>query len=178
MLPFSDRCEQLFLRFHWKNQGLLPLDRKWFKFITSVEESKELNDFIGTCVILAGSGMCNGGRIQHHLKFSLSHPTTQVLFVGYQGHGSLGRQLVDGAKQVKIHGEKIDVHAAIHTLSGLSAHAGQSDLLRWFDPLAKTKPKVLLTHGENPQREALAAQIEKNYKLKSLLPQLNEIVEI
>lgn len=161
-----------------KNQGLLPLDRMWFKFITSVEESKQLNDFNGPCVILAGAGMCNGGRIQHHLKFNLPQPTTHVLIVGYQSNGSLGRQLVDGAKQVKIHGENINVRATVHTLNGFSAHAGQNDLLNWFSSLGKSKPKVILTHGENPQREALALQIEKSYGLKPLLPQLNEIIEI
>lgn len=162
----------------WKNQGLLPLDRTWFKFITSVEESKQLNDLNGPCAILAGAGMCNGGRIQHHLKFNLPRPTTQVLIVGYQGYGSLGRQLVDGVKQVKIQGETIDVNATVHTLNGLSAHAGQDDLLRWFTPLSREKPRVVLTHGENLQREALASKIEKSYGLKPLLPQLNEIVEI
>jgi len=162
----------------WRNQGLLPLNRTWFNFITSVEESKQLNDLNGPCVILAGAGMCNGGRIQHHLKFNLPEPTTHVLIVGYQGYGSLGRQLVDGAKQVKIHGENINVKATVHTLNGLSAHAGQNDLLKWFNSLGRTKPKVILTHGENPQREALASQIEKSYSLKPLQPQLNEIVEI
>lgn len=162
----------------WKNQGLLPLDRKWFKFTTSVEESKQLNDLNGPCAILSGAGMCNGGRIQHHLKFNLPHESTQVLIVGYQGYGSLGRQLVDGAKQVRIHGENIDVQATVYTLNGLSAHAGQNDLLKWFNPLGRAKPRVILTHGENPQREALAAEIEKNYGLKSLLPKLNEVVEI
>lgn len=162
----------------WKNKGVLPLDRTWFKFTTSVEESKQLNDLNGPCVILSGSGMCNGGRIQHHLKFNLPNPATHVVIVGYQGYGSLGRQLVDGAEKVKIHGETVNVKATVHTLSGLSAHAGQNDLLKWFDSLGKTKPKVVLTHGENPQREVLASQIEKNYGLKPLLPQLNEVVEI
>ena len=162
----------------WRNRGLLPLDRTWFKFTTSAEESKQLNDLNGPCAIIAGAGMCNGGRIQHHLKFNLPNPSTQVLIVGYQGYGSLGRLLVEGAKQVKIHGETVPVNAQVHTLGGFSAHAGQDDLLRWFDSLGKEKPKVILTHGENPQREALASQIQKNYNLKSLLPELNEIVEI
>lgn len=162
----------------WKSQGVLPLDRTWFKFTTSVEESKQLNDLKGPCAILAGAGMCNGGRIQHHLKFNLPQPTTHVLIVGYQGYGSLGRQLVDGAKQVRIHGETIDVRGIVHTLNGLSAHAGQNDLLKWFASLGKSKPRVILTHGENPQRETLASQIEKSHGLKSLLPQLNEVIEI
>lgn len=162
----------------WKNQGVIPLDRNWFKFTTSVEESKQLNNLQGPCAILAGAGMCNGGRIQHHLKFNLPHPTTHVVIVSYQGYGSLGRFLVEGAKQVRIHGETVDVKATVHTLNGLSAHAGQNDLLRWFDSLGKAKPRVVLTHGENPQREALAFQIEKNYRLKTLLPELNEVIEL
>lgn len=162
----------------WRNQGLLPLDRTWFKFITSVEGSKELNEAKGPCAILAGAGMCNGGRIQHHLKFNLPHPTTHVVIVGYQSNGSIGRQLVEGASHVKIHGEEVDIRAQIHTLNGLSAHAGQNDLLRWFSSLAKSKPKVVLTHGEDLQRHALASQIEQNYNIHSLLPDLNEIIEI
>lgn len=162
----------------WRNSGLFPLDRNWFKFTNSVEDSKQLNDLNGPCLILAGAGMCNGGRIQHHLKFNLPSPTTHVLIVGYQGHGSLGRQLVDGAKSVKIHGENIKVRASVHTLNGLSAHAGQNDLLKWFTSLGRMKPRVVLTHGENEQREALATEIEKNFRLKPLLPQLNEIIEI
>lgn len=163
---------------YWKKQGLLPLDRTWFKFTTSVEDSKQLNHLNGPCAILAGAGMCNGGRIQHHLKFNLPQPSTQVLIVGYQGDGSLGRQLVDGVKEVKIHGESIQVNATVHTLNGFSAHAGQDDLLKWFSSLAGAKPKVILTHGENLEREALAAKIKKIYNLKPLLPELNETVEI
>jgi metallo-beta-lactamase family protein len=162
----------------WKKQGLLPLDRTWFKFTSSVEESKQLNDLDGPCAILAGAGMCNGGRILHHLKFNLPRSSTKVLIVGYQGYDSLGRLLVDGAKQVKIHGEPIQVNANVHTLNGLSAHAGQNDLLKWFSSLATAKPKVILTHGENLQREALASQIENSYNLKPWLPELNEIIEI
>jgi metallo-beta-lactamase family protein len=185
--PMAIEAGKVFVRYpdlfdeeatNWKNQGLLPLDPTWFKFTTSVEESKQLNDIHGPCVILAGAGMCNGGRIQHHLKFNLPHPTTHVLIVGFQGYGSLGRQLVDGAKQVKIHREIINVGATIHTLNGFSAHAGQNDLLKWFASLGKAKPKVVLTHGEDPQREALASQIEKTYSLKPLLPGLNEVIEI
>lgn len=163
---------------NWTKQRLLPLDRTWFKFTTSVEESKQLNHINGPCAIIAGAGMCNGGRIQHHLKFNLPHPSTQVLIVGYQGYGSLGRLLVDGAKQVNIHGEPIQVNAKVHTLNGLSAHAGQNDLLKWFSSLARSKPKAILTHGENLERETLASQIRKLYSLEPLLPQLNETVEI
>jgi metallo-beta-lactamase family protein len=162
----------------WKEKGLLPLDNRYFKFTSSVEDSKKLNDLSGPCAILAGAGMCNGGRIQHHLKFNLPHPSTHVLIVGYQGEGSLGRQLVDGKKNVKIHGETIDVRASIHTLNGFSAHAGQSDLLQWFSSLAPSKPLVAMTHGENPQREALALAIKNRYSLTPILPDEDQIIDL
>lgn len=163
---------------NWKNQGLLPLDPRWFKFISSVDESKELNHFQGPCAILAGSGMCTAGRIQHHLKFHLPNPITEVMIVGYQGEGTLGRQLVDGAKQVGILGDIVPVRASVHTLGGFSAHAGQDDLLRWFGSLAPSKPIVALTHGENLQREALALAISQRYQITPLLPKLNEEIEL
>lgn len=162
----------------WRNKGLLPLNRNYFKFIETAEESKQLNSINGPCVILAGAGMCNGGRIQHHLKFNLPHPNTHVIIVGFQGHGSLGRKLVEGAKTVKIHGNSVDVLAKIHTLNGFSAHAGVNDLLIWFESLGKVKPKVVLTHGENPQRQALAAQIKQLYDLPSILPEMGDIIEL
>lgn len=163
---------------HWKTQGLLPLDPKWFKFISSVDESKELNHFQGPCAILAGSGMCTAGRIQHHLKFHLPNPATAVMIVGYQGEGSLGRRLVDGAKQVNILGDSVPVRASVHTLGGFSAHAGQDDLLRWLRSLSPSKPMLALTHGENPQREALALVISERYPIAPLLPKLNEEIEL
>ncbi|MCE5318831.1 MAG: MBL fold metallo-hydrolase [Parachlamydia sp.] len=161
-----------------RKQGVFPLDRNWFRFSTSVEDSKQLNEIQGPCIILAGSGMCSGGRIQHHLKFNLPDPHTHVLIVGYQGYGSLGRQLVDGAQRVRIHGEHVDVRATVHTLNGLSAHAGQSDLLQWFSSLGRNKPRVALTHGEDTPREALAAEIQKRYGIIPVLPKLNEVLAI
>jgi metallo-beta-lactamase family protein len=162
----------------WKKKGLLPLDKRYFKTTKTADESKQLNDEKGPCVILAGAGMCNAGRIQHHLKFNLPNASTHVMFVGFQGHGSLGRLIVDGKKEVKIHGELIPVNAQIHTLNGFSAHAGQTDLLKWFDPLGRDKPRVVLTHGEDPQRGALSQQIKDKYQLNPLLPKLDEVIEL
>jgi len=87
------------------------------------------------CLFIAGSGMCNAGRILHHFRHNLWRPETSVVIVGYQGDGTLGRRLVEGAKTVSIFGEKIAVKARIHMLGGLSAHAGQTDLLRWLTRL-------------------------------------------
>lgn len=153
-------------------------DLKTLKFSETAEDSKKINDQPGPCLIMAGAGMCNGGRILHHLKANLWKPETHVLIVGYQGDGSLGRRLVDGDKQVSIFGEKIAVKAQVHTLGGFSAHAGQTDLLAWFNVIAPCKPRVVLTHGENEPRGLLAKQIQQRYRLKPLLPDLNETVEL
>jgi metallo-beta-lactamase family protein len=142
------------------------------------DESRAINDVPGACLVMAGAGMCNGGRILHHLKANLWKPSTHVLIVGYQAYGSLGRLLVDGAKEVKIFGEKIAVKATIHTLGGFSAHAGQRDLMRWFDVIAPSKPRVVLTHGEDDQRTALARIIQQRDGLSSELPNMGEVIEI
>ncbi|HQM53038.1 MAG TPA: MBL fold metallo-hydrolase, partial [bacterium] len=133
------------------------------------EESMAINDRPGPCLVLAGSGMCTGGRILHHLRHNLWKPETHVLIVGYQGRGTLGRLLVEGSKRVTIFGEPIAVKARIHTLGGFSSHAGQEDLLAWFDALAPARPRLVLTHGEDHAREALAARIRERHGIEALL---------
>jgi metallo-beta-lactamase family protein len=142
----------------------------------TAQDSMKLNDVPGPCLIMAGSGMCNAGRILHHLRHGLSKPDTIVMIVGYQSEGSLGRQLVDGATSVKIFGEEQSVSAGIHTLNGFSAHAGQSALLKWFGYLAPSKPQVVLTHGEPRGREPLAELIHKRHGLTAILPLQGDII--
>lgn len=161
-----------------RQTGMAPLGARWFIPSVTAEDSKRLNDVEGPCVILAGAGMCNGGRILHHLKANLGKAETHVLIVGFQGDGSLGRRLVNGEKLVRIHGEEISVQAAVHTLNGFSAHAGQTELLKWFAPLANRKPTVVLTHGENPQRRALASRLQERFAVAARLPELGEIIEV
>ncbi len=141
-------------------------------------ESMALNDAPGPCLIMAGSGMCNAGRILHHLRHGLWRAETVVLIVGYQAEGSLGRLLVDGAKEVSIFGEKIAVKAAIHTLNGFSAHAGQGELLDWFNHLAPSAPRLVLTHGEPRGREPLAELIKRRHGLKPVLPGQGDVIEL
>jgi metallo-beta-lactamase family protein len=144
----------------------------------TAQDSMKLNDIPGPCLIMAGSGMCNGGRILHHLKQNLWREGTSVLIVGYQGEGSLGRRLVDGHKEVSIFGEKIAVKANVHTLNGFSAHAGQTELLKWISPIAKTKPRVFLTHGEARGREPLAKKIHERFGIHAELPELGYIANL
>lgn len=153
-------------------------DLQSLKLCVTAEDSKKINDQPGPCLVMAGAGMCNAGRILHHLKANLWKPETHVVIVGYQGDGSLGRRLVDGAKLVSIFGEKIAVKAQVHTLGGFSAHAGQTDLLAWFNVIAPSRPRVVLTHGENEPREILAQKIQQKFKLKPQLPELNEVIEL
>jgi metallo-beta-lactamase family protein len=155
----------------------LRADLKTMTLSVTAQDSMKINDQPGPCLIMAGAGMCNAGRIVHHLKANLWKPDTHVLIVGYQSHESLGRRLVDGAKLVSIHGEKVAVKASIHTLGGFSAHAGRTDLLTWFSAIAPSKPRVILTHGENEQRGALAKKIQQRFRLPSRLPAMGETVE-
>lgn len=159
-------------------EGSLDHDLSTLQISTTAEDSKKINDVTGPCMILAGAGMCTGGRILHHLKQNLWKPETHVIIVGYQARESLGRMLVEGVKQVKMFGEQIAVRARVHTLGGFSAHAGQSDLLRWFEPMAPSKPRVLLTHGEQGPRSALAARIQAAHGIRSELPDIGQVVEL
>ncbi len=153
-------------------------DLKTLQVCVTAEDSKKINDQPGPCLVMAGAGMCNAGRILHHLKANLWKPETHVVIVGYQGDGSLGRRLVDGEKLVSIFGEKIAVKAQVHTLGGFSAHAGQTELLAWFNVIAPSRPRVVLTHGENGPRGMLAQLIQQRFKLKPQLPELNEVIEL
>ncbi len=147
------------------------------KLVESGEESRAINKQKGGNIIIAGSGMCNGGRIKHHLKHNLWRDSTHVVFAGYQAFGTLGRELVDGAKTVRIFGETIKVRAQLHTVGGLSAHADQRGLSEWYGAF-KTKPPVYLVHGEDPAREALAEILRRDYQAQVGLAQPAQIVEV
>jgi metallo-beta-lactamase family protein len=140
-------------------------------------DSAKLNELRSGTIIIAGSGMCNGGRIVHHLRHHLWRRSTHVVIAGFQAQGTLGRQLVDGNKFVKIYGEPIRVEAQIHTVGGLSAHADQGGLLEWYGHF-KSKPPVWLVHGEDKAREALAEKLERRFGCKVGLAQPGASAEI
>ena len=134
----------------------------------STEESMAINRIENGAIVIAGSGMANGGRILHHLRQNIGRREAHVVFVGYQGVGTIGRRLVDGAKWIRIHGRDHRVNASMHTVGGLSAHADQRGLLDWFghfDP----KPQLALVHGEDKAREALAGEIGERDGIEVLL---------
>jgi metallo-beta-lactamase family protein len=156
----------------------LSMDLDTLRASRTADESRAINAITGSCMVLAGSGMCNAGRILHHLRENLWRKETSVVIVGYQAEGTLGRLLVEGRPQVKIFGEPIAVKARIHTLNGFSAHAGQSDLMHWLERLVPNKPRVFLTHGEAKGREPLARLISERFGLRAELPELAQQVEI
>lgn len=185
--PMATRTTELYRRNRslfddeaWEiiDSGRYPLEFGSLRFTLDAEESKALNHAGGGIVIISASGMCTGGRIRHHLRHGLPRPETHVVFVGFQARGTLGRLLVDGRKEIKMFGRNIDVRAHIHTLGGLSAHAGQSELVEWMSKLAEHKPRVVLTHGENGPRRALAGTLEERWGLKPEMPQLGDIVKL
>jgi metallo-beta-lactamase family protein len=161
-----------------QKSGELRQELETVKFCPSANDSRALNNVKGPCMIMAGAGMCTGGRILHHFRHNLALPNTTVLFVGYQGHGSLGRMIVDGKKTVTIFGEKVPVRASVHTFGGLSGHAGQTDLLRWLDSFAASGPRVFLIHGEERGRKPLGKLIKERCKVRVDYPGLNETIEI
>ncbi len=137
-------------------ESFLPV----LRFSRSTEESMAINRIDAGAIIIAGSGMCTGGRIRHHLKHNLWRRNAHVLIVGYQAAGTTGRKLVDGAKSLRLAGEEIVVNAQIHTLGGFSAHAGQSQLLEWVEGFKQQQPEVYLVHGEDEAKRVLKGEIQ------------------
>jgi metallo-beta-lactamase family protein len=130
------------------------------RYSHSPEDSMALNRVRSGAIIIAGSGMCTGGRIRHHLRHNLSHSNTDVIIVGFQARGTPGRALVDGTRTYRYGQEEIAVRATIHTLGGFSAHAGQSQLLQWVEGLKSRDTRIFLVHGEDEAKAALAHELE------------------
>jgi len=139
----------------------------------TAEESMRINEIRAGAIVIAGSGMCTGGRIVHHLKRNLSFEHCHVLIVGFQARGTLGRTLVDGAKTVHLFGEDVAVRAQIHTVGGLSAHADQAGLTGWYGHF-RHRPPVVLVHGEPEAMDALAAHLRDTLQARVICPEPGE----
>jgi metallo-beta-lactamase family protein len=148
-----------------------------FHATESSEESKAINHVESGAIIIAGSGMCNGGRIQHHLKNNVWRPECHLLIVGYQAHGTLGRRLVDGAEEIKLWGDTYRVRLNVHTVGGLSAHADQADLIDWYRSF-ENKPPVYLVHGEPAAQQVLAAKLAGELKAPVSIARYKQSIEI
>ncbi|MDR1777159.1 MAG: MBL fold metallo-hydrolase [Desulfovibrio sp.] len=147
------------------------------RFTLSSDESRALNSTRGPAVVISASGMCNAGRVLHHLKHNIWRPGASVVFVGYQAAGTPGRKLVEKAKKISLFGEDMEVAARILTINGFSGHAGQGQLLDWLAPLAVRDARLVLIHGEERAQNALAALIKQRFGMDALIPgYLDEIV--
>lgn len=147
-----------------------PLDFPTLKFTQSPEESRKLNERKDSVIIISASGMCDAGRIKHHLKHNLWRKNSTILFVGYQAEGSLGRRIIDGAPKVKIFGEEISVNARIEVIDGFSGHADKKGLLEWIGSFAHKPKKVFIVHGEKETMPVFAQTITDNYGIKCIIP--------
>ena len=147
-------------------------------FTQTTDESKSISLYKGGLVIMAGSGMCTGGRVLHHLKRYLPDKHAHVIFVGFQVPGTLGFKIINGAKQVRIHGQTVPVRAQVHTLGGFSAHADQNDLMYWLGNFGHSPKTVFITHGDNDNRVALNIKVKSELGLSTYLPKLNEVLDL
>ena len=161
------------------SQGDNPLEFPGLQFTMTAEESKALNEIDMPSIIISASGMCDVGRIKHHLKHNLWNPKNTILFVGYQAPGTLGYNIVNGAKKVKIFGEEIAVEARIEYIEGYSGHADQEGLINFVYSFRDQKPShIFLVHGEEDAQEVLAQKIEDETEIPVTIPNFGEKYEL
>ncbi len=154
--------------------GENPLDLPEIFYTKTTEESKAINEDPRAGIIISASGMCDSGRIKHHLKHHLWRKESHIVIIGYQGEGTIGRRLVEGEKMVRLFGEEIAVNAHIHTLGGFSAHADQKGLLEWLSHFNNPQLEVFVNHGEEKISIELAEIIRQKFNLKTIVPQWME----
>lgn len=157
-------------------QGDAIFDFPGLKLTLTTEQSKEINDVPAPKVIIAGSGMSQGGRILHHEIRYLPDPKSTILFIGYQATGSLGRQILDGARTVKIFGEEVAVRCKTKAIGGYSAHADQAKLLEWLKPMRQSLKKIFVVQGEKDQSAALTQKIRDELAIDTEIPSMKEQV--
>ena len=160
------------------NRGDNPLDFENLHFTQSAEESKQLNFSNEPKIIISASGMCEAGRIRHHLKHNLWRKEASIVFVGYQAEGTLGRRLLDGEKKVKLFGDEIMVNAEIYNVEGFSGHADKIALLNWIEGFKEKPGKIFIVHGENESKEAFAKEVTNRLNINCIVPEYNVIYDI
>lgn len=172
-LPYMDEEAQKFIK-----SGDDPFDFPNLIFTQTADESKAINSMKGSSIIISASGMCEAGRIKHHLKHNLWREDSSVIFVGYQAQNTLGRRIKDGEKTVKIFGEEIGVRCKVYSIEGFSGHADQKGLLDWIGAFKKKPAKVFLVHGEEAALSELSRRIETDFGIPNEIAQLNQMIEL
>ena len=160
------------------NQGINPLLFRGLKTTITSDESRQINFDTKPKVILSASGMCEAGRIRHHLKHNLWRPECTICFVGYQAVGTLGRKLIEGAESVKLFGENITVNARIEVLKGISGHADMNGLLDWIRGFEKIPDRVMVVHGEDTVTDHFAKLVEDTFGCPAFAPYSGGTVDL
>lgn len=179
--PMAISVTELFCNF--KEDYTIPesLCKEIFSIATptpTVEDSKRLDKLTTPAIIVAGSGMLDGGRIIHHLPTYISDPKNTVILVGYQGEGTQGRQLVDGSKELRLFGQKFPVKAKIKMINLFSAHADYQEIVEWLSHLEKAPKKVFLTHGDLASAQSLKTKIEQRFGWTVIIPKYQESFDL
>lgn len=186
--PLAIEATSIFMEHMWDdfdkealdliNQGINPITFRGLKTTITSEESKEINFDEKPKVIISASGMCEAGRIKHHLKHNLWREESTILFVGYQAYGTLGRSIAEGASKVKLFGEEIGVKARIMKLHGISGHADNNGLIKWISAFEKKPDKVFVTHGEDTVCDLFAARLRTELGLDVMAPYSGTIYDL
>ncbi len=183
--PMAIRATRLYIEYHkelsrecndFLREDGSVFDFPYVEYTLKVEDSKKINDEEG-CIIIAGSGMCTGGRILHHFKHRIWNPKNSILFVGYQARGTLGREIVEGAKWIKIYNEDIKIRAKIYTINGFSAHADQRELIDWMRKFDKLE-HIYLIHGEKDKQIIFKEVIKERLSKKAHIVKPKEKIYI
>ncbi|MFN3330759.1 MAG: MBL fold metallo-hydrolase RNA specificity domain-containing protein, partial [Pyrinomonadaceae bacterium] len=155
-----------------------PLKTDWMRLASTREESKKVNEMKGARIIISSSGMLTGGRVLHHAMRILPNENATIVFVGYQAAGTRGRQIVEGAKEIKIMKQVVPVRCRVEIVEGFSAHADWKGVLRWLDGLTSTPKLVFTTHGEPEAASAMAERIKEKFGWNVLIPQYGQTVKL
>ena len=184
--PMAIRATEIYKRYHeelseccnrfLEEDGTI-FDFPYLHYTPRVQDSMKINAEDSHCIIIAGAGMCNGGRILQHFKHRLWNEKNALVFVGYQVQGTLGRKIVDGAKKINVYGEEVIVKAKVHTINGFSAHADQNGLINWMGKFKKLD-NIFLIHGERDKQEVFQKEIEKRLHKKSHIVKYGEKIGI
>ena len=159
-------------------QGDDPFALPNLRYTLKTDESRAINTMQGPAIVLSASGMCNAGRVRHHLRNNLWKPGACIVFVGYQAVGTPGRKIVEKAKSIALFGDDVPVAAKIVTIGGFSAHAGQSQLLEWVEPVIRDGARVVLVHGDPKAQDTLAALVRERFGVTVLVPDYLEEMEL
>lgn len=179
--PMGNEVLDIFSRFddwHRLTKSEFKAMIRHFNIITSYQDTWKTIDNKRPKIVIAGSGMVTGGRVLTYLRYYLNLPETQVLLVGFQAEGTRGRQLQDGAQEIKLQGKYIPVKAQIKTIESLSAHADQGELIDWLNQIKNIPEQLFLVHGEIQAMEALQKKVFEHYKIKATIPGLNECYKL